>query len=200
MKKIIVLFVALLMIVSLCACSIKNNDYSNSEVHQLGDTIVTDNWEFTLSQVTFGTNLCKDLESKDYMMVDGDYKTTDTWGGETYDLAYVAEKDRAFVAVGYTMKYIGKKKIDVFDKWPDMKVVYNDGYIFEDSPYSDGSLYVWDGEKFEEVINPDIEPLSPETEYRDCFDVPIEVKENTTGSVNIIVDLGRDGTYSYVVR
>lgn len=163
----------------------------------LGNTISTDNWEFTLTHVTFGTNLCKETESDDYMIIDGDYETTFTYGGETYNLSYVAEDGRAFVAVAYTMKYNGKEALDTFNQFPKLKVDYNGGYLFEDSPYTGGSLSIKVDGVFQSFDSPTIEPLSPAAEYRDCFDVPIEVMENTNAPVKIIVTLdGIDYIYS----
>ena len=78
-----------------------------------------------------------------------------------------------------------------------MKVDYNGGYLFEDSPYTGGSLSIKVDGVFQSFDSPTIEPLSPAAEYRDCFDVPIEVMENTNAPVKIIVTLdGIDYIYS----
>lgn len=226
MKKLLALILAAALALSLVACggdsgagdtntpSTGNGDTTSTDTPSgggedntspeiqelaLGDTISTDNWEFTLTKVTFGTNLCKETESDDYMIVDGDYETTYTYGGETYNLSYVAEDGRAFVAVAYTMKYNGKETVKTFNQLPKLKVDYSGGYLFEDSPYTGGSLSVRVDGVFEEVKSPTIEPLSPAAEYRDCFDVPIEVMENADAPVKIIVTL--DGVdYIYSVR
>lgn len=170
--------------------------------YALGDTVETDRWRFTLTAFTLGTNLCKDTESDDYLIVDGDYETTFTWGDETYDLAYVAADGRAFAAVGYEMQYLGKETLESMDQLPDVWVDYDDGYIFADPPYTDGTAFVRVDGTFTPVDEQNLwqlEPLSPQAEYRDCLDIPREVLDNTDAPIRLVVSL--DGTeYAYRVR
>lgn len=167
------------------------------EMKELGETITTENFEFTLMQAIFGTNLCPDTSSPDYLIVDGDYSTTVTGvDGKKYTRAYVADDDRAYVSIAYTLNYIGKTSLT----WtPAISVDYNDGYTFSGAAYSNSTVMYKEDEKWNTSTSIALEPLAPEREFRFVFDVPREVMENTDAPVKINISL--DGSqYTYSIR
>ena len=179
------------------------------EMLEVGETIFTENFEFTLTKVVFGTNLNDKNNSKDYLIIDGDYPTTYriVQTGEIIPKHYVADEGRAYVVIEYALKYNGKTN----NRWEQkISVDYNDGYIFSNYPKTPGLAYsdflyreskhrdsedeYWMGARFL-----DFEPLAPEQEIRSVFDVPAEVKNSTDAPLKIRVSL--DGTdYIYFIR
>ena len=225
MKKLLVLMLAVALPFSLAACggagntntssssggaastdtpsgggedsTLQGETGSQSEMKELGETITTENFEFTLEQAVFGTNLCTDTSSQDYLIVDGDYPATVTGSdGNKYTRAYVADDDRAYVAIAYTLKYIGKTSLT----WtPAISVDYNDGYTFSDAAYSNNTIIYKENEKWNTSTSIALEPLTPEHEFRFVFNVPREVMENADAPVKINISL--DGSkYTYSIQ
>ncbi len=218
MKKIFALILAVALVLSLTACggggggagdtntpsggngdttstdtpsggedsTLQSETSTQPEMKELGETITTENFEFTLKQAIFGTNLYCNPSSPDFLIVDGDDSA----------LSICAANDRAYVAIAYTLNYIGKTSL----RWtPAISVDYNDGYTFSDAAYLNSNVIYKEYEKWHNNTSIVLEPLSPEREFRFVFDVPKEVIENTDAPVKINISL--DGSqYTYSIR
>ncbi len=96
-----------------------------------------------------------------------------------YPKAYVAEADRAYAVVRYTVKLIAK---DAKDFVNTMKIKYNNGYSFSDIPYHDKGLIVDFNTKYDYYK---FEPLSSSMQFITIIDVPREVMTNTQASLYV---------------
>ena len=197
MKRWSICLPAALLALSLAACGNGGNGGAG-QTYQVGDTVTSENWELTVTDVVCGTNLETTLDSDDYLLVDGDFDTEIyLLDGSTTEKAYVAEEGRAYVVVAYDLTYTGKEATTYNQQ---MSIDYNDGYLYEEHPYinSDFELRGEDG-TFQGQTYYDVEPLSGTYEIRSCFDVPEDVMTNTEAPLSVVIAL--DGQeYTYTVR
>ena len=193
MKRAAMLLPAAALALLLAACG---NGSGGSQTCELGDTVATDNWELTVTEVAFGTNLETATDSDDYLLVDGDFDTTIYLAdGSKAEKAYVAKEGRAYAVVAYELTYTGKETASYTQQ---MAIDYNDGYLYEEHPYtnSDFELRGADG-RFDGCTYYDVEPLADSMEIRTCFDVPAEVMEDTEAPLSVVVTLdGQEFTYT----
>lgn len=195
MKRWMALAAACTMFFSLTACGSGGN--GGSQTYELGDTITSENWEMTVTDVAFGTNLNTDVESDDYLLVDGDYNPEiELLDGSTANKAYVAEEGRAYAVVAYELTYTGKESA-MYDQ--QMAVAYGDGYLYDVPPYANSIFEIRVDGRFQGETFWNFEPLAESVEIRACYDIPLEVMEDTETPLSVIVTL--DGTeYTYTVR
>lgn len=124
MKKVLALFLIFTMILLLPACNIQSekadtkNEISKKEdneegtekpaddikLYNVGDTVTSDNWEFTLNDFYYTTSLnLSQYDISNFLTADGDNKE---------DFCYAGE-DRAFAVFTYDVSYLGTYEDEV---------------------------------------------------------------------------------------
>lgn len=203
--KIIILIVALAIVGIAIFIANKSGitGILGTKEYEIGGTVTTRDFEFTLKDVQYGENLCILSQRAEYLQpVDpADYKQQDHWSGSKS--THTAEDGRTFVSISFNLKYTGKKKTSY---QPSLVLDYNNGYTFdykENKPVNDyfsvnvetNGNYQWNYE-----TKHDFEPLSSSNlEFRTYVDVPKEVMDNTQNPLKVIVKL-QGKTISYKIR
>ena len=98
---------------------------------------------------------------------------------EALPKAYVAKADRAYAVVRYTVKLVAKDT-QYFNN--TMKIKYNNGYAFSQTPYSGEDLIVDFDTRYSSYK---FEPLSSSMHFITIIDVPREVMTNTQASLYV---------------
>ncbi len=206
MKRVIALVLAMIML--LCSCGGdgtaevgKEPAIGEKKEYKIGEKIVTDNWEFTVTDIYIGKKP-KLYDSKGANL-DSDFLVSEDEDG----YQAVDDADKTFVGIAYTMKYLGKESIDSYMWIPHPVLVYGDGYTFEDE-FPHDYTYVWvskalvsdyDDIGFVKVKNTsksEFKPLDPEKEFRKGFLVPVEIETNSSEPLKIGVML-EEGTFNW---
>ena len=207
MKKIWALILAAALMLSLAACGGNNEVDENSDesgtntdtsVLEIGETITTDYFEFTLTGVNF-------LEESDGLW---DYYNSWSWD----------KGEEVFILCNYSVNFIGKEEVSLAPV-SRMTVSYGDGYTFEDYRefllYSDGedtvdlngaisnftNTYTQSGSSAGTNVIA-FKPLTDETYTGYGYlKVPIEVMQNESEPLTINLSVsGGEGSYSYNIR
>ncbi len=182
MKKLLALILAMLML--LCSC-----DWGAKREYEIGETIVTKNWEFTLEKVYIGEAVSADREEKGFYVEYGDYNR-------------LAGEGETIVGMAFSMKYLGKEEVSTMFI-PEPWVEYGNGYKFEND-FLNNKMFVWQKSDMEfecvhDTSESEFSPLDPKKEFRLALSVPAEVKTNTSETLKIAVELDRK-TYHFIVR
>ena len=167
MKK---LFSALLVLVSLLTLASCENSA------RIGQAFTTSGFEITIDEVSFGTNLDASSSANKLFADLGEDAPTTVAG---YPKAYVAKADRAYAVVRYTVKLVAKDT-QYFNN--TMKIKYNNGYAFSQTPYSGEDLIVDFDTRYSSYK---FEPLSSSMHFITIIDVPREVMTNTQASLYV---------------
>lgn len=197
-KKVVIAIIAsIIVVIGIIAIiiGVMNRKTTNVEAkkeYHIGETIITDkDFEITLRNAEFGSNYYRNGTGNKYMTANDN---------EYY------EKGKCFLTFEYTIKYVGKTKIDYnqYEIGQDIKLDYNSGYIFEvesvciqnknenenDENVVTWSLThagpgVWTGNKKEITF----EPLDDTTYLaRGVFKIPNEIKENSSAPLKLVFE------------
>ncbi len=202
-KVIIAITASIIVIIGIVAIIIgvingvvnkKTNNIVDKKEYQIGETLLTNKgFEITLRNAEFGSNYYRNGTGYKYMTANDN---------EYY------EKDKCFLVFEYTIRYVGKTKIDYnqYEIGQDIKLDYNNGYIFEvesvciqnknenKNKNNDNEVTwslthagpgVWTGNKKEITF----EPLD-DTIYlaRGVFKIPKEIKENSSAPLKLVFE------------
>ncbi len=201
MKKIIALLLLISMVITLCSCGDSNQQNSNKEKSiQLGEAVTAGNWEFTLMDIQFASDIGNYDEYENYLVP----------GGKTSNAnPFALEDGEMFAVVTYKLKNIGKESLSVRDSSQGISVgtgkfVYSDGYTFHrDTSDSIAQAHYYDGSGFNSTSFLVCEPLSNPLELRVAFCVPAEVVENTSEPLVYEIKFNEDGNnmvLKYTIR
>lgn len=169
MKKFLCLFVALVMGLSLCACSGNNGSQETN-----GDTNDTETQGE--SQIIYEIG---DIASSDQCEIDViSFKFEDEW---SHLGSYFRSDDDCFLVVEFTIRNIGKETYRESSVYPH--VDYNDGYIFDvsDRIYNQSNIrssitFFYNGA----ASITEVAPLSEKHVMKAAIAVPNEVRDNTS--------------------
>ena len=166
----------------------------------IGEVMATDNIEITLNYIEFGEKVDKGL-SIDGIVNDNFFLP------ESGYLMKEASSGNTFLCYSYTIKYIGKTA-QTFSYHNTISIDYNDGYTFTDAVDKFADVYYRTKKSWERLIVIELKPLSEQIEIRGCIEVPLEVKENTEGSLKVILTpmlssggaFKGEGEFVYIIR
>ena len=202
MKKKLVLLLATLMCISLCACG--RSESSTNEV-SVENTTKTDEKEITENEI--GDTVSTDVA--EVVLLNVSYE--DTYGIVTPKEGY------SFVVVDFSLKNIGKTNLAPFPTQGQGKsyvlgdivsVDYNNGYTFfvDNVEGKDGSTYNESSMKktSDDLLISDLKPLSDAATAQAAICVPNEVVENTNTplliKINLLNSEGEKVTAVYSIR
>ena len=193
MKKAVSLILALILLLSLCACGEKKPSEATEPeetLYAVGDTVSSDSAELVLTS----------------------YEVSETYGSS------VAESDGIFIIVDFTLKNIGKSDLGfVFNKASGTEskyfrviptIDYNDGYLFTCGDVRlGGSVCDWScfTDSDVEFIS-DLKPQGKTATAQVAIYVPREIVENEEAPLLIKMSIpsasGENGTetFTYKVR
>ena len=195
MKRVLPLILAAALALSLAACggetsnspdTTTDNGENNqtSGVLKIGDTGTAGDWEFTLTDTEFSDTVTDETNGLYYLRpADDEYKS------ETGNSFYTAESGDIFLFFTAELTYNGKESAEIGsqgENYIGFEIRYGDGYTFDayefaiaDTQGADGSnLYVYDST---------FEPLDTSRECRGYFEVPLEVQNNESDSLELVV-------------
>lgn len=211
MKKLIILLLALVMLVSLCACGGGNDTPATTEpeetakpetstdvIYHFGDTITADMVEFTPVFEGFADKLAN-WPDKDFMTPEGQFS------GST---PYAASDEKVMMYFSGTINYVGDSKENVNFVY-DFTIDYNNGYLFDfvgGDAFNSGKGYHSDCGITDNIESGDwdyensaiFEPLSSnKTRYvRFCIEVPKQLETDTNNILITFHIAGSDYVYS----
>ena len=205
-KRMLAVLLGTCMALSIVACgkdkgtSDQNVNGESDEIqveeHNIGETVVDDNYEITILDVCYGTNLCTSASSDDYLFLDGNYdEKIQGVNGEKYDKAYIAADDRAYVVIKYNLKFTGKSQL-AYSQY--MTLDYDNGYEFGDHPYVGSDFSYKSGDQFTSASYITLEPLCEDKEIRSVFDVPKQVMDDKDKPLILKFNISVDGTIKEV--
>ena len=192
MKKTIAILLVLCLCIGLCACGTDANiepadtsgvvtdstevtsETTDVQSISLGETVVALDWEFTLVDVQFATDVGNDDTYENFYVPGGKKHSTNP---------YKLEDDECFAVVTYKVRNIGKEKVRAWDMFQGAaigtgKFVYGDGYEFmSDTTGDTPCANYYNGTKFTDMRDLYCEPLSGEVECRVLFCLPKTVTE-----------------------
>lgn len=206
MKKTISLFLALVMCLTLCACSASNDapkSNMNEEppvvveepvaepaeteaqtVYTMGDTVSNGMFEFTPTFEGF-TDEVANWPDQDYMTPNGQISGNNP---------FKASNEKVIMYFSGNVKYVGNSKSnETF--WYDFTVDYDNGYLFEFNENYNCGVKAGDSWNYTNMIT--FEPLSSAKEgyVRFCIEVPQQLEADPE---NIVIDFNICGsTFRY---
>ncbi len=170
LKKILILLLTGVMVLSLAACGEKSGTSASTgsdtntpssttqpEAKRLGDSIETDILRITLDNAQFAIKLNSSYSDSDPRQLSDDYFTAEEYDPvNDVNSLYVAPKGHTYVAIEYTVECL------------DRSAVYFDGgtnYDENDHYYLSGITVEYAGEKYSTVNRPHINSPVYETNY-----------------------------------
>ena len=194
MKKLTSIFLALLLSLSIFTACDDDSDSSDnkkskkesSTVTEFNQTVTTDDWEFVLKDVTYGTNLGNYTKQDDYLyeLPEGDERR------DSKDKAYKADEGEGYVVLVYNLKNISGNSLD----YAGNTAIKYDGEVYKSHPYSNSNFNLRIDDAFKGFQSYTFEPSS-EYEVRVCFDVPYEILENKHKPLDLIVTFDKEYTF-----
>ncbi len=167
----------------------------------IGESIITENWEITLSRVEFADRISFDGQAKNFLFY-ADSQWIEEMTEEEGRAKILEEEGHVFVSLMFTVKYLGKTRTS-FNPLIDLD--YDSGYI-----YSFGGCYYYN-DQYNFPDNPDyfefdlvshlfFEPKGKIFEMRTYLSAPIEIKDNVNAPLKVVFR-SVDGTdYAYRIR
>lgn len=194
MKKTISLLLALVLCLSLCACSGGNDTPDTPETTEATQAPTTEVTEAPTEPETIELVIGEtySFPAFDITISGFDFteKATFPDGG-----SFSLRPQDGYVTANlyYDVKYTGKATYYSSYLSP-FYIDYNDGYMFnlETFYYYDSGVDAW-------LNSGDIDPLTPEFPCKACFFVPLEVSENTDAPLFVKFMIG-DNEAIYTVR
>lgn len=163
--------------------------FSNDSSLGIGDSIATEDIIFTLTDVTYGTNLSNYPKQDDYM-----YELSEEDAKEaSKDKAYKADDGEGYVVLVYDLENTGN---DSF-LYEGNTVLKYKGEIYEEYPYSNDRFNVKLDDGFEAFLEYTFEP-GDKYELRVCYSVPYEILENENEPLEVIATFDKE--YTFKVR
>lgn len=180
-KVVVLIIIAVILVVAVIGgiLFLKQGQNEKTKELQIGEVITLPDWEIKVTKISDGDKICKDPQSKYYMLPRSYYKSSQT-----------AEKDKTFVIVSFEVKYLGKENKNFS---PGITLDYNNGYKFEKTQISykanSSNRTYWENSA------PTYKPLEEGYEGRAYFSVPKEVVENKEAPLKLILNWEEEFIY-----
>lgn len=181
---------------------ISNN---KEKVYKIGETVITDDWEFTLKDVQYGKSIITSLSEEDYCLPNekGSHK---------------AETGNTFVVITYNIKFLGKANTNLN---AGFTLDFDNGYIIKNNSNLLPSLHLRNGIQAGTMIGNryqsiwdikndmyEFKPLEQEKTIREYIEVPDNIINETEKSLKLVKTLkksgsilqGSGGTITYDIR
>lgn len=185
MKKIVALFLALVLSVSVCACG----NSGGGTIYNLGDTIETELFKITPSFTGYARELAN-WPDENYMTPEGKFSGESPYSADTGKTSMYGE---------IKIEYIGNEKNDVHLDL-GISVNYDDGFVFEGDDVHTGYC-VSLGDEWEYDKEMVFEPLTNATTriLRYCVEVPEQVENNMEKPLKVTFSVN-DKKYAFDFR
>ena len=196
MKRLLAIMLTLVLCLSLCSCGGKEEAESttetsveNTKIYNVGETITTEQVEFTI--LKFGFYNCLSNFGDESFLTPIEENDEDAELYYVDDNPFNVDDEHIMLQFEYEYKNIGKEKFNEIDTF---SLEYSDGYVFDDV---EGTGQAKDGSF---CGLGDIEPLSDKVYARAEVKLPKEVMENESEPIIIKVNLPFKGETSIKLR
>lgn len=173
------------------------NELTKEKIYEIGETVKTEEWEFTLTNVQYGKKRSISLAHEDYLLPEDNSTVT----APSYEST---TQGNTVVVITYNIKFLGKANTRLH---AGFKLDFDNGYIIENNSNISPSFHIRndlpEGYKIDnsyqalwEIKNYDYEfkPLTNELKIREYIEIPDNVANDTEKPLILKKGLRKSGS------